>query len=281
MFFYMVSKMGSMRRTENMMDREKILEEIQAAEMVLVGLGEDFNGARQLSQRQEYQRGKELLKEAGFQWLFPAWTHYCDGKFGDEKPKAALEKLAGLLKEKNYFVVSVSTNPQLTEIPWKQGRLVMPCGNILTKQCVMGEHGELEALTDEDYAALKEIFDALLRGEFPQNGISGLGKCRQCGRDMILNTIYAESYNETGYVEEWQTYTKWLQGTLNRRLLVLELGVGMQFPSVIRWPFEKVAYFNNKASFVRVNERLYQLTAELASKGVGIAQNAIEWINQL
>lgn len=98
---------------------------------------------------------------------------------------------------------------------------------------------------------------------------------------MILNTIYAESYNEAGYIEQWQIYTKWLQGTLNRKLLVLELGVGMQFPSVIRWPFEKVAFFNNKASFVRVNERLYQLTAELASKGVGISQNAIEWINQL
>ena len=76
-------------------------------------------------------------------------------------------------------------------------------------------------------------------------------------------------------------YTKWLQGTLNHRLIVLELGVSMRFPSVIRWPFEKVAYFNNKATFIRVNENLYQLTEELAGKGVGIPQNAIEWLKIL
>lgn len=263
------------------MDRDKILKEIQSAEMVLVGLGEDFNATEELFQREEYRRGKELLKEAGCQWLLPAWTQYCDARFGDEKPKAALQRLAELLEEKNYFVVSVSTNPQLTEVPWKQGRLVMPCGTPLRKQCVRGEHGEIEALAENDKALLEEIFGTLIQGELPQGGIPGLGKCQQCGGDMVLNTIYAENYNEAGYIEQWQIYTKWLQGTLNRKLLVLELGVGMQFPSVIRWPFEKVAFFNNKASFVRVNERLYQLTEELASKGVGISQNAIEWINQL
>lgn len=263
------------------MDREKFLEEIKTAEMVLVGLGEDFDGTEQLFRREDYRIGKELLKEAGFQWLLPAWTHYCASRLDDGKRRAALEKLRELLKDKNYFVVSVSTSPLLTEIPWKPDRLVMSCGTPMRKQCVRGEHGETEALTEEDRTQLEEVFRVLLQGSFPQSGIPGLGKCRHCGGDMVLNTIYTESYNETGYMEQWQIYTRWLQGTLNRKLLVLELGVGMQFPSVIRWPFEKIAFFNNKASFIRVNERLYQLTEELSSKGVGISQNAIEWINQL
>ncbi len=68
---------------------------------------------------------------------------------------------------------------------------------------------------------------------------------------------------------------------MNRRIVILELGVGMRFPTVIRWPFEKVAFFNQKAWFYRINEKLYQLTKELDEKGCGIAQNAIDWLEQL
>ena len=86
---------------------------------------------------------------------------------------------------------------------------------------------------------------------------------------------------EAGYLEQWRLYTKWLQGTLNHKLFVLELGVGMRFPSVIRWPFEKVAFFNQKAYLCRVHEKLYQLTKELAEKGCGISKNAIDWLGEL
>ena len=82
-------------------------------------------------------------------------------------------------------------------------------------------------------------------------------------------------------MEKWQLYTEWLQGSLNHKLIILELGVSLRFPSVIRWPFEKIAFFNNKASIYRINEKLYQMTEELSGKGIGIAQNAIDWINDL
>ena len=36
--------------------------------------------------------------------------------------------------------------------------------------------------------------------------------------------------------DSWETYTKWLQGTLNRNLVFLELGVGMELPQLIRFP---------------------------------------------
>ena len=98
---------------------------------------------------------------------------------------------------------------------------------------------------------------------------------------MILNNIYAENYNEMGYLEQWKLYTKWLQGTLNRRVVILELGVGMKFPTVIRFPFEKIAFFNQKAEFYRIHEKLYQLTEDLKGKGQGISQNAIDCLRNL
>lgn len=81
--------------------------------------------------------------------------------------------------------------------------------------------------------------------------------------------------------KEWETYMKWLQGTLNRKLFVLELGVGLKYPNVIRFPFEKIAYFNQKSDFFRIHDRLFQLPAELNGKGTSIAENPVELLAQM
>lgn len=258
-----------------------IIAEVKSADMVLVGLGEEFDGGKRLKDSAEYVRGKETLKESGYHWLQPAWNEFCNEKIHDDNIKNVLEKLAFLLEDKNYFVVSTATNKTIAGIPWKKDRLVMPCGSSTKKQCKMGCSEVIENVNEEDEKLLKKYFENLYNGILLKNEEINLGNCSACGANMVLNNVYAENYNEAGYTEQWKMYTKWLQGTLNHRLIVLELGVSMRFPSVIRWPFEKVAYFNNKATFIRVNENLYQLTEELAGKGVGIPQNAIEWLKIL
>lgn len=95
---------------------------------------------------------------------------------------------------------------------------------------------------------------------------------------MVLNNVYASKYNEEGYLKDWSRYTKWLQGTLNKKLCILELGVNLVFPSIIRWPFEKVGFYNQKATFIRVNETLYHMSEELKDKGISVAQNSIDWL---
>jgi len=263
------------------MENKDVRDLLKEAELVLVGLGEDFDDVRTLSKSPEYKKGRELLEEAGKYWLIPAWMEYCGARIGGDDAEKSLHKLAMMLQDKNYFIVSTSTNRTITEIPWKNGRLVMPCGSTVKKQCVKGCSKELENITAEESEELQAVFEQLFEGKLPKLGFPALGRCKECDSDMIYNNIYAESYNEAGYLEEWQIYMKWLQGTLNRKLVVLELGVGMRYPTIIRWPFEKVAFFNQKASFFRVNERLFHMTEELGSKGIGIAQNAIDWINQL
>ncbi len=195
-----------------------------------------------------------------------------------------LQKLAGCLEGKNYFVVAAATNSEIARIPWREGRLVMPCGSDMRWQCD-GTCGQnlcpLQSGEREDIGKrLEEWSAADFRG-----GADALakaaGRCPVCGRKLELNNIYSRRYDESGYLADWQSYTKWLQGTLNKNVLVLELGVGMRFPSVIRFPFEKIAYFNQKAKFYRVHENLYQLTEELAEKGTGIAKNAIDWLQNL
>lgn len=262
------------------MGTEEFLAEIEGADMVLVGLGEDFDDVRRLKDYPGYLKGRELLQESGCRWLVPAWNEFCSGRMEDIV-SPALKKLAGMLEGKNYFVIATATDRRVAEAPWKKDRLVMPCGTAGRKQCAGDPEHATERLTEAERGEMNSFFEKLLAGSLPAGGTVELAGCGQCGAGMVLNNIFAESYNEHDYLEQWQHYIKWLQGTLNRRLLVLELGVGMRFPSVIRWPFEKAAFFNRKAAFIRVNETLYQMTEELAGKGSGIPKNAIAWLERL
>lgn len=262
------------------METEGILAEIESADMILAGLGEEFDDLSRLRNCPEFVRGKELLQDSGYQWLVPAWQEYCSAKL-DDIISPALNKFAYILENKNYFIVATATDSRIGKTPWKKERLVMPCGTTAWKQCPDGCGHMIEEVTEEERVCINTSFRELFAGRFPSDGIQKFSKCSRCGAPMVLNTVFTENYDEQGYMKQWQVYTKWLQGTLNRKLLVLELGEGMRFPTVIRWPFEKIAYFNKKAVFVRVNEDLYQMTEELSEKGLGISKNAIAWLESL
>ncbi|MDE6016964.1 MAG: hypothetical protein K2H41_14965 [Acetatifactor sp.] len=261
----------------------RFLDDIEEADMVLVGLGEEFDVESSLRQMAGYEQGKKLLLASERSALLPAWQKL----FRREASKsvaAQLCVLAGLLEKKNYFVVSVAVNDEIADIPWRSGRLVMPCGSDLKVQCDGGCERNLRGAESEEQerllGRLQEWREAILQGEGGADP-EGLGICPVCGKPLEFNNVYSARYDENGYLPDWQNYMKWLQGTLNRKLVVLELGAGMQFPSVIRFPFEKAAYFNQQAKFYRVHEKVYQITEELGAKGVGIAKNAIDWLQNL
>lgn len=260
-----------------------VREALDHAEMILVGLGEEFDDVRQIQNCGEYVRGVSWLKEKKLHFLLPAWNEFCLKKRACSDVSEALGRLCGLLEGRNYFVVSAAMNGEIARAAWRKERTVMPCGSTVRLQCGKGCGEALSEVSEEAGRCLSEGFEALYQngGGLPEDWLTGMGRCETCGESLVFNNVYAENYLESGYLKQWQLYLKWLQGTINRRLTVLELGVGMRFPSVIRWPFEKTVYFNQKAYLYRVNEKLYQLTEELSGKGAGIPQNAIDWLKRL
>lgn len=217
------------------MKNEKIsllINKIQDAELVLIGIGEEYETVQD-----ELEKSDEVY----------------------EKKKLLYQKLTELIKDKNYFIVSLCTDGFIRQCGLDDNRIVEPCGNYRYLQCS-------EKCTTNLYAA-----------------DSGLVICPECGKPLVYNRI-AETgacYVEEGYLEQWKIYTKWLQGTVNRKVCILELGVGMKFPTVIRFPFEKVAYFNQKASFFRVHSRLYQVTEEIKERGYAIQATSEDFFKEL
>ena len=253
------------------------LQQLKEAEMVLIGIGEEFNCVKKLRENREYNLSREKVESSSRAWLIPALNYMYDGE--KEEVLNVLQGFADLISDKNYFVVSVSTNDVISKTKWREKRLVTPCGGSLLKQCINKCNNSLVSVGPDDWNSMESYKNDLLekgRSKEPE-----LGVCPICGSPLVLNNIYTGNYDENGYLDQWQFYTKWLQGTLNKKLMIIELGVGMQCPSVIRWPFEKVAFFNQKATFWRINENLYHLSEEIKEKGTSISKNAIDWLKDL
>lgn len=169
--------------------------------------------------------------------------------------KAAYEALYDLIKEKDYYIVTTLTDGAVYEMPFDKNRIVAPCGNIHWRQC--------------SKACTKDIWE---ESEVPDD------VCPHCKAPLTGNTIKAETYIEEGYLPRWKDYMKWQTGTINRSLVILELGEGFATPTVMRWPFEKIIYFNRKSRLYRINEGFYQLPKEAEERGVSVHENSVRWM---
>ena len=99
-----------------------------------------------------------------------------------------------------------------------------------------------------------------------------------CGQKLRFNQLGVSKYAEEGYLKQWDVYTKWLQGTVNKKLCVLELGAGLEYPKIIRFPFEKIVFYNQKAFMYRIHPLIYQLGEEIGNRGIGIKEDPIDFL---
>ena len=76
--------------------------------------------------------------------------------------------------------------------------------------------------------------------------------------------------------ESCEKYLHWLSFTLNQKLCVLELGVGFAHPQLVRFPFEKTAYFNKKSRYIRVSGKFPQLSEEIADRGTSVKEDPVK-----
>ena len=106
-------------------------------------------------------------------------------------------------------------------------------------------------------------------------------QCPMCKQVMSANIVKSNNYSEEGYREQWDSYMSWLQKTLNRKLVMLELGEGFETPTVIRWPFEKVAAVNNKATLIRVNEKVWQISEDIEAKAIPLNMSGVAFIEEI
>ncbi len=237
---------------------KRIREVVEQSDMVLVGIGAEFSV--QLPEFEEVRVGEVLQ-----QYLA---SEYYAGVPDTHPVLEAYRELRELIGKRPYFVVTLNTDDLIYRSPFAAEQIVAPCGSMGKLQCA-------EHIVDAKEIREK-VLEAWRSGEEAGDVLQKYAVCPVCGAPLNFHTIGTEGYLESGYLPQWERYKKWLTGTLNRRLCVLELGVGFEFPQVIRWPFERTVFYNKKATLVRVHSRFPQVEAELSEKAVAVAANPVD-----
>lgn len=257
---------------------KEIQQKIKEADLVLVGIGEALEiKASELEKEAAYAQA--LRKCSGQEYLIPyiekLWIEESNADIV-RKRKAMYDNLSAVINGKNYFIVSLCSDRLIHHSDIHSERVVEPCGTIGKLQCSETCSKDLYEIEPDFLQKVRRLVEGKQQEEKPENPV-----CPKCGKPLIFNRLPAENYLEEGYLPQWELYTKWLQGTVNKNLCILEMGVGLRYPSVIRWPFEKVAFFNQKASFFRVHSKLYQIAEEIKDRGFGVNQSEEAFLEEL
>lgn len=251
---------------------EHIVDKMKEADLVLVGLGEELDLHNIIRINNKYTKISEETENA---WILPFVEKLMIEEMKEEKCKI-YSLLADCLNEKNYFIVSICQDGIIREAGLDEERIVEPCGGYRKLQCSAKCCGNLYDVPEELVEQIRMLMDGKTEEKLLVEPV-----CPVCGEPLVFNNINAENYAEEGYLKQWDRYKKWLQGTVNRDVCLLEIGAGMKYPTVIRWPFEKITFFNNKAELFRVHSRLYQITEEIKEKSYGICQKPEDFIREL
>lgn len=259
-------------------EQKELEQRIRDAELILIGLGEDLQ--YDWSALTEDHRYQEIEEEIGgreeYIWIIPFLQKMILQQSRQDKWRIAYQNLSNIIAGKNYFVVSLCMDDYVYDTGIAENRIVTPCGGFRKMQCDCNCSHVLEPVSQESYDAVLQYYNKELTLKDMQEPL-----CASCGSKLRFNQLGVTKYAEEGYLERWNEYTKWLQGTVNRKLCVLELGVGMEYPTVIRFPFEKIVLYNQKAFIYRVHPVLYQLGEGIADRGKSIHEDPVDFLCRL
>lgn len=275
---------------------EQLEKAVVDADMVLVGLGEEWvltenNILEDLEKKDPkmFELFSLATKNEQYKKIVPFLTAYYYDKYIPDMWKCAYENMLELLEGKNYFIVSLTIDSYLQKIGFKEDRCVNPCGSYRKVQCEDGCTVQLfpsEELLNKISVVIEEKIALDCNSQWASDCLNRVlilcnsWHCEKCGADIVFNLLDAKKYLEEGYLERWQIYMKWLQGTLNRKLCVIEAGTGMKLPSVIRWPFEKTVFYNQKANMFRVHKKYYQVNEEVAERAYACKCDSVQMFGE-
>ncbi len=254
----------------------RLKDAIDSAGKILIGIGKEW--------QYPFNDDKELMitkcQEQGQEWLIPFVEYYYLQHGINHKREEALSKLRQMVEGKDYFLVSTSYDEAPVNCGFSEERCVFPCGNYSLLQEYHTGNIRMDILNPL-FPILMGQVEEVVQGKREPNNVSKIVLDQDY---LVFNQKRTDlsdiKYNEEPYLEQWEKYTDWLQETLNRDILILELGEGNTFPTVIRQPFERIAYYNRKAYMLRVHHELSQISEDIQDKAIGIPMYSYEYVEQ-
>lgn len=256
-------------------------EKIQKADAVLIGAGAGLSTAAELTYGGERFRkyffdfaekfGITDMYTGGF-YPFPSpefywgwWSRQIYFNRYIDAPSSVYSDLLKLVKDKDYFVLTTNVDHQFQRSGFDKKRLFY----------TQGDYGLLQSVQPEVQKSYdnQEIVEKMLAAqgfvkneqgiyEVPASGKLNMTipkelipKCPDDGRDMMVSVRSDDRFVEDeGWHEAQMRYHTFLEQHEDDHILYLELGVGMNTPVIIKYPFWYYTEENPKAFYVSINK---------------------------
>lgn len=186
-------------------------------------------------------------------------------------------RLYDLVKDKNYFVMTSNADGMFLRNNFDPDRLYTPQGTYDRMQCLTPCWRE----TWESKPIIEKILPTIDPQTHTVTDPTVIPACPNCGEAVFLNVRGGHWFIDDPYQAGYEQLTKWLQLATKKKLLILEVGVGFNTPSVIRWPLEQITYRHQQANFVRINHHYPQVPDEISDRSISLSEDAFDAITEM
>ena len=155
--------------------------------------------------------------------------------------------LLSLVNGKDYFVLTTNVDHQFQRAGFDKKRLFYTQGDYGLWQCSKACHDK----TYDNEEAVRAMTAQQKDMKIPAGLIP---KCPICGAPMAMNLRCDDSFvQDSGWYAAAERYNDFIRRHKNLHILFLELGVGMNTPGIIKYPFWQMTAGNPKAVYACIN----------------------------
>ncbi len=159
------------------------------------------------------------------------WSRYIFINRYMDAPKPVYEKLLRLVADKDYFVITTNVDHCFQKAGFDKKRLFYMQGDYGLFQCS-------EPCCRKTYDNEIRIRKMLEEQKDMRVSAELIPYCPICGKPMTMNLHCDATFvQDDGWYRASQRYKEFLEQHKGLRVLFLELGVGMNTPAIIKFPF--------------------------------------------
>lgn len=201
----------------------------------------------------------EDLEEHWAWWSRHIWLNrYVDA------PKPLYNDLLKLVEDKDYFVLTTNVDHQFQKAGFDKKRLFYTQGDYGLWQCSEPCHQRTYDNAEAVRRMMLEQKDMRVPSELVPH-------CPVCGKPMSMNLRADDTFVEDeGWHRAAERYADFLRRHQELRILYLELGVGMNTPVIIKYPFWRATAQNPNATYACINLGEALVPNEIAKRSICI-----------
>lgn len=270
---------------------QRLKHEIQMADAVLIGAGAGlstsagftYTGKRftdtfadfisKYGFRDMYSGGFYPFETLEEHWAY--WSRYIYINRYQDAPKDTYADLLALVQGKDYFVLTTNVDHCFQKAGFDKHRLFYTQGDYGLWQC----SGSCHDKTYDNEAVIRKMVAEQKDMRVPSELVP---RCPVCGAPMSMNLRADSTFVEDeGWHQAAARYQDFVRRHEGMRVLYLELGVGMNTPGIIKYPFWKMVYQNPKATYACVNLSEAYCPAEIRKRSICIDEDIDKVLKEL